>query len=75
MARVEIYAGDGNDTVVGSQQVDIIYGGAGNDVLIGGLGADTIYGEDGNDRFGDPVAGGLGVNNDPGGDSIRRARL
>ena len=64
--RVEIYAGDGNDTVRGSDQADIIYGGAGNDVLIGGIGDDTQYGEDGNDIFGNPTNAPNGVADDPG---------
>lgn len=54
------WAGEGDDTVYGSAQVDWIfgeggvdtmYGGAGNDKLTGGPGDDFYYGEDGNDKF------------------------
>ena len=52
--RAQIYGGDGNDIIRGSDLSDIIYGGAGNDILIGGIGSDTQYGEEGNDTFGNP---------------------
>ncbi|WP_425614911.1 dockerin type I domain-containing protein [Anatilimnocola sp. NA78] len=62
-----IYAGEGDDSVVGSPNADLIYGGSGNDILIGAGSADTIYGEDGNDRFGD-VGLGNGAADDGGND-------
>jgi hypothetical protein len=64
--RGEIHAGDGNDTVRGTNLNDIIYGGAGNDILIGGIGSDTQYGEDGNDIFGNATLTANGVADDPG---------
>ncbi|MDA1053079.1 MAG: dockerin type I domain-containing protein [Planctomycetota bacterium] len=66
--RVEIYGGDGNDTIRGSDLADIIYGGAGNDILMGGLGNDFLYGEEGNDIFGNPTLSADGVADDPGAD-------
>ena len=66
--RVEIYGGDGNDTIRGSELNDITYGGAGNDTLIGGTGSDTQYGEEGNDVFGNPGLAADGVADDPGTD-------
>jgi ELWxxDGT repeat protein len=55
-----IYAGAGNDLLVGSIHADLligidgndtIYGGAGNDTLMGGLGVDILDGGRGNDEF------------------------
>ena len=52
---MKIYAGDGNDWIVGGAGGDLFYGEAGDDVIIGfagndniqgGLGNDTIYGDD-----------------------------
>ncbi len=65
---VYIFAGDGDDNVTGSPQIDLIYGGRGNDVLIGAGGADTIYGEEGNDIFGNPSVAANGVADDGGND-------
>ena len=47
----QIDAGDGDDTIVGSPQVDVIDGGPGNDTMNGGSGNDTLRGGDGNDRI------------------------
>jgi RHS repeat-associated protein len=44
-------AGGGNDTVIGSVNVDNIRGGAGTDSLSGGLGADILVGRAGNDTL------------------------
>lgn len=53
---VEIFAGDGNDSVHAGAGGDIVhgdagddtlYGGTGNDTLDGGLGSDSLYGETG----------------------------
>lgn len=46
-----IYAGAGNDTVVGHDRNDIIYTGDGNDSVFGGDGRDTISGENGDDTL------------------------
>ncbi|MDB5323838.1 MAG: hypothetical protein JWN40_5469 [Phycisphaerales bacterium] len=55
-----IYAGAGNDLLVGSTHADLlvgndgndtVYGGAGNDTLDGGLGVDILDGGRGNDEF------------------------
>ncbi|WP_268750508.1 calcium-binding protein, partial [Paracidovorax avenae] len=59
--------GDGNDSIVGTNQADTMRGGAGNDDLRGGAGNDTLLGEDGNDGLygeaGDDVLDG-GAGND-----------
>jgi ELWxxDGT repeat protein len=72
-----IFAGDGNDTVWGSQGLDRIVGGEGDDWINGGAGNDVIYGGAGNDRlFGgggkDYISGGTGVNVLRGGGGIDR---
>ena len=46
---LQIFAGDGEDIVVGSEGNDAIDGGANDDVLIGGDGNDTITGGGGDD--------------------------
>jgi len=49
---VEIYGGDGNDSIRGGAAADIYHGGLGNDVLVGGDapdGGDTMNGDDGVD--------------------------
>ncbi|MCO6453692.1 MAG: CHRD domain-containing protein [Pirellulaceae bacterium] len=56
---LHILGGDGDDTVIGSNQVnvgDLIDGGAGDDALNGGAGDDTLHGGDGNDV----IIGGAG---------------
>ncbi len=64
-----ILGGDGDDTLVGSLQADLIYGGDGNDVIIGGAGIDVAYGEAGNDSFGDPAVADPAAN-DAGNDQF-----
>ena len=64
-----VLGGEGDDTLVGSPQADLIYGGDGNDVIIGGAGVDIGYGEAGNDRFGDPAVADP-VANDGGNDQF-----
>ncbi len=58
--RVIVHAGDGNDTVAGSNESDLIDGGEGNDTmnglhgddyLYGGVGDDKLFGGDNNDRL------------------------
>lgn len=46
-----IYAGDGNDRIVGTNSHDVIYGGDGDDVINGYSGDDIIYGGNGNDTL------------------------
>ncbi|AVS91151.1 hemolysin-type calcium-binding protein [Paracidovorax avenae] len=59
--------GDGNDTIIGTNQADTMRGGRGNDDLWGGAGNDTLLGEEGNDGLygeaGDDVMDG-GAGND-----------
>ena len=53
---MKIYAGDGNDWIVGGAGSDIYYGEAGDDLIIGFAGADTIQGGLGNDQlYGDDL--------------------
>lgn len=49
-------AGDGNDTVLGNIQSDLLFGGRGEDLVFGGRGHDDIYGQSGNDI----LLGGVG---------------
>lgn len=68
-----IFALEGNDTVRGSNDSELIFGNQGSDSLIGGGGNDTIYGgKDGDDLFGgagnDILSGNLGVDYLEGGD-------
>jgi Ca2+-binding RTX toxin-like protein len=58
-AQANVYAGDGNDTILGTQGPDLIFGddgddsidgGAGNDYIDGGFGADLMKGGAGTDR-------------------------
>jgi hypothetical protein len=62
-----VFAGDGNDIVVGGLGDDTIDGAKGNDTLSGGAGNDTLTGGDGNDTLdggdGDDVLDG-GKGND-----------
>jgi Ca2+-binding RTX toxin-like protein len=60
LGTVTLDGGDGNDTLTGTAQNDILTGGngidtlnglAGNDTLSGGAGNDTLNGNDGNDRL------------------------
>ena len=44
-----VYAGDGNDTLVGNGQSDLLYAGRGNDRLYAGMGQDTLDGGPGQD--------------------------
>ncbi|MEL7500704.1 MAG: Calx-beta domain-containing protein [Planctomycetota bacterium] len=48
---VQIDAGSGNDTVIGSESTDLIFGRTGNDIIQGGGGNDQIYGDSGNDTL------------------------
>lgn len=67
--------GDGDDTIIGTDQSnrlhgmrgsDILFGGDGNDWLYGGAGVDWIDGGNGNDR----IIGGTGADSLDGGDGI-----
>ncbi len=52
-----IYAGAGNDSIIGSSQDDVLDGGAGNDTIRGGDGHDFIQSSTGNDL----IYGGSGA--------------
>ena len=61
----ELFAGDGADSVTGSDRDEVVYGNLGDDVLTGGGGTDNLYGGKDNDdvRGGDgddAVYGNLG---------------
>ena len=47
----EVYAGDGDDTVLALLGDDFVYGGAGQDSLDGGVGNDYMQGDAGNDTL------------------------
>ena len=47
----EIFAGGGNDTVLGGDEPDLVYGQGGNDSINGGAGDDSLYGQAGNDTL------------------------
>ncbi|RJF94507.1 DUF4394 domain-containing protein [Oleomonas cavernae] len=59
----------GNDTLTGSDAIDILFGGLGNDTLTGLGGNDRLLGQDGNDT----LAGGLGDDRIDGGAGIDTA--
>ncbi|MBO9545835.1 cadherin domain-containing protein [Caulobacter sp.] len=74
-----ISGGAGNDTIWGTNDVDIlkgdagndtIYGEAGNDLIDGGTGAENLYGGDGDDIFLVGVDATLGRDNFEGGAGI-----
>lgn len=63
----EIYAGDGDDRLAGSEGAETFFGGRGNDELFGGGGNDILWGQDGNDTLrgsagDDLLIGGSGDN-------------
>ncbi len=67
-----VYATDFDDTITGSEGVDLLYGEAGNDTLTGGDGNDTLTGGEGDDTLiggegHDVLDGGTGVNTFDGG--------
>lgn len=49
--NIEIYGGNGNDTIWGSAADETIFGGEGNDHIFGGLGVDQLTGGAGSDVF------------------------
>ncbi|MCA1652600.1 MAG: FG-GAP-like repeat-containing protein, partial [Sphingomonadales bacterium] len=55
-----LYAGAGNDLLIGGSATDTFVGGDGDDMLTGGGGADTLTGGAGNDSFRDSAAGHSG---------------
>jgi hypothetical protein len=57
IADLAITGGTGNDTLTGSDVIDVILGGDGTDVISAGDGADTITGGTGNDT----LTGGGGI--------------
>ena len=59
-SRINLYGGEGNDTIIGSSGSNKIYAyegndtvnaGSGNDTVYGGAGHDKLYGESGNDTL------------------------
>ena len=62
-ARINVYAGSGNDSVTGANGGDSLEGETGNDTLNGGAGNDTLRGGDGSDR----LIGGAGTDTLTGG--------
>jgi len=70
--NLEVEGGEGDDTILGTELVDIFYGGPGNDLLKGGDGDDILYGESGNDTLegdngADTLYGGSGDDDLDGG--------
>ncbi|PIE44488.1 MAG: hypothetical protein CSA50_00100, partial [Gammaproteobacteria bacterium] len=49
--KTHIFAQSGNDTITGTDAVEIIDGGKGRDTLDGGVGADELYGGKGDDTI------------------------
>jgi Ca2+-binding RTX toxin-like protein len=69
---VTLRAGDGGDTLTGTNLDDLLIGGAGVDVITGYLGDDELRGEGGNDQLNgndgdDLIVGGLGADSFVGG--------
>jgi Ca2+-binding RTX toxin-like protein len=56
LPAVNLFGGDGNDTLIGGSGNDLLFGQAGNDTLVGGNGNDLLFGGDGNDT----LTGGAG---------------
>jgi len=48
---VTVYAGDGNDNIIGSMNDDILHGGRGSDRIEGRPGDDLLFGGSGDDRI------------------------
>lgn len=80
LSQISVAGGDGDDTILGSEDLnDIINGGDGNDLIATGLGANSIDGGDGHDTIdaadgADTVDGGDGndlIVSGAGDDSIR----
>lgn len=75
---VELHGDAGNDTLLGSNQNDLLDGGIGNDIMKGGNGDDRMYGGDGTDQMWggngcDVLVGGAGgdtIYGDAGNDII-----
>jgi Ca2+-binding RTX toxin-like protein len=51
MPAVQLFGGDGNDTLTGGSGNDMLFGQAGNDILNGKGGNDLLFGGDGNDTL------------------------
>src|SRR5258705_288427 len=64
LPAVNLFGGDGNDTITGGSGNDMLFGQAGNDILLGKGGNDFLFGGDGNDT----LTGGAGDDRLLGGD-------
>lgn len=51
MPAVQLFGGDGNDTLIGGSGNDLLFGQPGNDTLLGKGGDDLLFGGDGNDTL------------------------
>jgi hypothetical protein len=72
---VNLFGGNGNDTLTGGGGDDSISGGAGDDAINGGAGVDILHGDDGNDTLtaSDGIADTM-VDGGAGNDTIRKDR-
>ena len=71
--RLDISGGGANDTITGTEGINVLFGGNGDDVLLGLGGNDTLFGQAGNDtlnggRGNDLIDGGDGDDVLEGGD-------
>lgn len=68
-AQVGVYAGGGDDVLLGKGSVDILAGGAGSDLVKGGAGSDVLYGYAPDQIFGFEVPG-VGSDDGSGRDTL-----
>lgn len=68
-AQVGVYAGGGDDLLVGRSGIDVLAGGAGSDLIKGGDGSDVLYGYAPEQIFGFDVPG-LGSDDGAGHDTL-----
>ena len=66
---VDVQTGEGNDTITGGANPEILDGGPGNDTIAGNAGNDTIHGRTGNDVL-EGGAGDDNVRGQQGNDSV-----
>jgi hypothetical protein len=51
LAIVVVDGGEGNDTLTGGDEANVLFGSSGNDTITGGAGNDTLYGGEGDDAL------------------------